>query len=198
MQSVEEVEKKFAEQFKIIDGNVKDAGLADSSRDRIEKAKRAFALMLDFMRRFFIIFAAMMLDMELNAEQEQFFKAVAFPLCYLQMIWNRLSKKEKGRLESLLRELQKKMQEAAWTEDFKGRLMDRGKELAGSFQRSSSCVEGRNGVLSLLMHRFHYLSPRTLKALSIVHNFGVRRKRDHSTAAERFSDLSMVTYLSIL
>ena len=78
------------------------------------------------------------------------------------------------------------MQEAAWTEDFKGRLMDRGKELAESFQRSSSCVEGRNGVLSLLMHRFHYLSPRTLKALSIVHNFGVRRKRDHSTAAERF------------
>ena len=55
MQSVEEVEKKFAEQFKIIDENVKDAGLADSSRDRIEKAKRAFALMLDFIRRFFII-----------------------------------------------------------------------------------------------------------------------------------------------
>lgn len=53
------------------------------------------------------------------------------------------------------------------------------------FQRSSSCVEGRNGVLSLLMHRFHNLEEKTLRVLSIVHNFGVQRT-DGTTAAERF------------
>ena len=36
------------------------------------------------------------------------------------------------------------------------------------------------------MHRFHYLSEKTLKVLSIVHNFGARRNDDGSTAAERF------------
>lgn len=186
MQSSEVVEKKFEEQFKIIDKNVESAGLAESSKDRVEKAKRAFALMVDFLRRFLIVFATTMLNMQLDVGQEIFFKEVAFPLCYLNMIWRRLPKKEKERLGQLLKDLQKRLQDGAWTEDFKKTIMERGKELAGAFQRSSSCVEGRNGVLSLLMHRFHYLSPKTLKVLSIVHNFGVKRKDDGSTAAERF------------
>ena len=57
--------------------------------------------------------------------------------------------------------------------------------MAEIFQRSSSCVEGRNGVLSLNYHRFHRLNERALKALTIVHNFDTRRK-DGTTAAERF------------
>ena len=40
-------------------------------------------------------------------------------------------------------------------------------------------------MLSLLMHRFHNLGEKTLKTLSIVHNFGVKRK-DGTSAAERF------------
>jgi len=186
MQSGEIIEKKFEEQFKIIDKNVESAGLIESSKDRVEKAKRAFALMVVFMKKFLIIFAATILNMQLNAEQEIFFKEVVFPLCYLNMIWRRLSKKEKEKLDKLLKNLQKKLQEETWTEDFKKTIMEQGKELAEAFQRSSSCVEGRNGMLSLLMHRFHYLGPKTLKVLSIVHNFGVKRKDDGSTAAERF------------
>ena len=57
--------------------------------------------------------------------------------------------------------------------------------MAETFQRSSSCVEGRNGVLSLNYHRFHRLNERALKALTIVHNFDTKRK-DGTTAAERF------------
>ena len=60
-----------------------------------------------------------------------------------------------------------------------------GKELAETFQRSSSCVEGRNGALSLNHHRFHRLNERSLRVLTIVHNFDVRRL-DETTAAERF------------
>ena len=56
---------------------------------------------------------------------------------------------------------------------------------AQTFQRSSSCVEGRNGQLALRHHSFHRLSPRKLQALTTIHNFFLTRP-DGSTAAERF------------
>jgi Family of unknown function (DUF6399) len=53
------------------------------------------------------------------------------------------------------------------------------------FQRSSSCVEGRNGQLALRHHHLHQLRPRKLKVLTILHNYLIRRP-DGTTAAERF------------
>jgi hypothetical protein len=58
-------------------------------------------------------------------------------------------------------------------------------EVVGLFSRSSSCVEGRNGRLSLLHHGHTRLSAARLKAQTVVHNYVVRRS-DGSTAAERF------------
>jgi hypothetical protein len=56
---------------------------------------------------------------------------------------------------------------------------------AGLFQRSSSCVEGRNSRLSLFHHGQTRLSEARLRALTAVHNYVVKRA-DGSTAAERF------------
>ena len=53
------------------------------------------------------------------------------------------------------------------------------------FQRSSSNVEGRNGVLALRHHSIHHLTQRKLSALTVVHNFATTRD-DGTTAAERF------------
>lgn len=53
------------------------------------------------------------------------------------------------------------------------------------FVRSSSCVEGRNGQLSLRHHGLHRLSDRKLRVLTTLHNYFIRR-RDGTTAAERF------------
>ena len=52
------------------------------------------------------------------------------------------------------------------------------------FQRTSSAVEGRNGVLSRMNHAQRAIPARRLKVLTIVHNFGLRRE-DDTTAAER-------------
>ena len=82
----------------------------------------------------------------------------------------------KEKYQHILNELEGKIRAGPWTEEQKSLLMIAGKELAEVFQRSSSCVEGRNGVLSLNHHRLN---------LTIVHNFDVRRS-DGTTAAERF------------
>jgi len=56
--------------------------------------------------------------------------------------------------------------------------------MVSNFQRSSSAVEGRNGCLSQLCHNGRGLSGNRLKALTAIHNFGLRRS-DSTTAAER-------------
>jgi len=58
-------------------------------------------------------------------------------------------------------------------------------ECADLFQRSSSCVEGRNGQLALHHHGKHRLGTRRLTALTALHNYFIRRP-DGTTAAERF------------
>ncbi|MFU8802855.1 MAG: DUF6399 domain-containing protein, partial [Bradymonadaceae bacterium] len=55
---------------------------------------------------------------------------------------------------------------------------------AERFQRSSSCVEGRNGVLSLRRHSTHRLSEQRLSCLTVIHNFDTHR-HDQTTAAQR-------------
>lgn len=59
------------------------------------------------------------------------------------------------------------------------------KDCAGLFQRSSSCVEGKNGRLALHHHGLHRLSTRKLKALTTLHNYFLQRP-DGTTAAQRF------------
>ena len=53
------------------------------------------------------------------------------------------------------------------------------------FVRSTGCVEGRNGQLALRHHSLHRLSPQRLAAMTVIHNYHIRRF-DGSTAAERF------------
>jgi hypothetical protein len=59
-------------------------------------------------------------------------------------------------------------------------------EAAGMFTRSSSCVEGLNGRLSLHRHGQGPLSQDKLNALVANHNF-LKKDKDGSTAAERFT-----------
>jgi len=57
-------------------------------------------------------------------------------------------------------------------------------EAVGRFHRSSSAVEGRNGYLSQMYHNRRGLDPGRLKALTVMHNYGIKRS-DGTTAAER-------------
>ena len=56
--------------------------------------------------------------------------------------------------------------------------------MARQFQRSSSAVEGRNGCLSQMVHNGRGLSQKRLKALTVIHNYGIKRE-DGTTAAMR-------------
>jgi len=56
--------------------------------------------------------------------------------------------------------------------------------LVNQFHRSSSAVEGRNGWLSQMYHNGRGFTEKRLKALTVIHNYFIRRE-DGSTAAMR-------------
>lgn len=56
--------------------------------------------------------------------------------------------------------------------------------MCAKFQRTSSAVEGRNGYLSGLHHANRGFTEQTLKVLTIIHNFDLKRQ-DGTTAAQR-------------
>jgi hypothetical protein len=58
-------------------------------------------------------------------------------------------------------------------------------ECVDIFVRGTSCVEGRNGQLALRHHSLHRLSDRRLAALTVIHDYHIRRS-DGTTAAKRF------------
>jgi len=58
------------------------------------------------------------------------------------------------------------------------------KWITNQFQRTTSPVEGRNGVLSLASHFCRGITAVRLKSLTVIHNYHIRRN-DHTTAAER-------------
>lgn len=65
------------------------------------------------------------------------------------------------------------------------------------FHRSSSAVEGRNGCLSQMYHNGRGLSKKRLKALTVIHNYGIKRENE-TTAGMRLFDMDFPDLFSWL
>jgi Family of unknown function (DUF6399) len=185
LQTAELIKNGFDSQLKVIEQSVKEAELSKSCVKRLGKARRAFDGIVGYVTFFFIAYTLFVGDLNLEQDEEKFFNDVIFPLSYLKMIWRRLQRKMREELKPLKESLENRLQKAHYPEELKNQWLKMGQTCAEMFQRSSSCVEGRNGLLSLYHHRFHRLNAKSLKALTIVHNFHTKRT-DGTTAAERF------------
>lgn len=83
--------------------------------------------------------------------------------------------RQKGLLASLTKDISEQRQQ---------HLFALAHQLAISFQRSSSPVEGRNGYLSFVNHANRGIAKQRLQALTVVHNFDIKRI-DGTTPAQR-------------
>ena len=130
-------------------------------------------------------------ELELSEEQEQVVKEKLLAGHYWGMAAGRArTAEERKRLGEMAEGLKKE----AWQQggalsrlpqEERLQVEEVARESAGLFQRSSSCVEGRNGRLSLQQHGHSRVSERRLKALTVIHNYVVKRS-DGTTAAQRF------------
>jgi len=191
VRSTETVSQSLEQHFTEIETVAKEAGLSETCFDRIKKAKRVVVEMVATLAFFFLTLRAKVEALSLAPEVEQAVYDNLVPALYLHLVT------QKTQDISQRRQLQTKTEEllaplltpdspfASLEQKQKVVIEKVAQECAELFQRSSSCVEGRNGQLALRHHSLHRLSDRKLTALTGVHNYFVKRA-DGTTAAERF------------
>ncbi len=189
--NAEEVASKLEECFVEIEEVAFDAKLPEYCLKKIKKAKRVVVDMVATIAFFFLTITAKVNALSLAPHVEQVVYDNLIPGIYLHLVSEKSnSTQERHELqrqsEELLNPLRARDGPLSGLEEEERLVIERvAKECAQLFQRSSSCVEGRNGQLALRHHSLHRIGDRKLGALTAVHNYFVERS-DGSTAAERF------------
>lgn len=191
LQSPEAVAEKLNAAFMDIEGVATKAGLSNKSLAGIEKARRVTESMVETVRFTHREVAVRLAALDAPEGLRKEITDRLVPGLYLERVAARAGTAEERRTlnataHSLLSPLRcSEHPFQAVPEEQRNVLEKVAQECADIFQRSSSCVEGRNGQLSLFHHGFHRLSGRKLAALTVIHNYYVTRP-DGTTAAERF------------
>jgi Family of unknown function (DUF6399) len=189
--TAQEVGKRLNKHVDALAEVVAEAELGEKPNSAVSKAQTWVATLMGCVAWFWGMVSVRVEEMELSEEQEQRVREKLLPGYYWAMAAGRARTAEERKR---LREMAVSLKKEAWQEG--GALSslpeEERKEVeevacasAGLFQRSSSCVEGRNGRLSLQHHGHSRVSERRLKALTVIHNYMVKRP-DGTTAAERF------------
>ncbi len=188
-QDADTVEKRLNDCFEKI--HTATENLSKRCKERIDKAQRVVGKMTATITFFFSIILLYVENMALSPELETIMLERLIPGFYLR----RAAKNEKDpqrkemisqKSDELLKILYDRDGPLADCNEQQLQELEKGaRECAHFFQRSSSCVEGRNAQLSLRHHGLHRLSDLKLKALTAVHNYYIKRT-DGTTAAERF------------
>jgi hypothetical protein len=134
--------------------------------------------------------AALLQGLPWTAEEKELFEQKVLAWEYWRQASGRGRDAEHKRR---LRERAKRCQNAVeadplWSrmaEEHKQQMLALARECAGRWVRSSSCVEGRNGYLSLRHHGRRGLSKKGPATLTVLHNYWIKRP-DGTTAAEHF------------
>ncbi len=189
--SAEDVSSALEKQFSEIEKVADEAELPERSLKKIKKAKRLVVEMVATIAFVFLGIRARVEALSLASEVEQAVYDNLIPAIYLHLVSGKVDNAAqrhqlRGKSEELLSPLLARDGPFAGLDNEELALIEKvAIECAQLFQRSSSCVEGRNGLLSLFHHSLHRLSNRKLSALTTVHNYFVKRS-DGTTAAERF------------
>jgi hypothetical protein len=189
--SAEQAQQRLSGHVAVMAAVVGEAGLPEKAQEAVSKARSWVGVLAACVGWFWSLARQRVQEVGLSEEAETAVYEQLLPGLYWQQAAGRATDPQQ---RARLQELGRRLQEQAWSESGAlAGLGDKDKEevkrvvgaCAGLFQRSSSCVEGRNGRLSLQHHGQTRLSERKLRALGVVHNYGIRRD-DGTTAAERF------------
>jgi hypothetical protein len=191
VQSVAQVAARFADVWARLAGLADAADLPTRAREHLAKAQRLTVQWLASLAFFWASVQTRIDALDLAPDVEQAVLTQLLPALYLERVAGRRTHADtRHRLAALSAQLLEPLRQPthplqALAPACRAQIEAVAGGCADLFQRSSSCVEGRNGHLSLYHHGSHRLSDRKLAALTAMHNYYVRRP-DGTTAAERF------------
>jgi hypothetical protein len=185
------VRRRLTARFAAIERIAEDADLATTARERIGKARRVLDALVATIAWVWLVIRARVTALHLSPELERVLLEQLIAGLYLMRVAARArSPAERAAITAVADRLLAQARApdgplAALPAERRETLEREAVWCAALFQRSSSCVEGRNGQLALRHHHLHQLRPRKLQVLTILHNYLIRRP-DGTTAAERF------------
>jgi len=187
----EEVATRLTAHFDALDQVALEAELSSRAKEKLAKARRMLDAMQATIVFFWTLVAARFSSWDLSESVRQWMREQLIPGYYLASVASKAqTAEERDRLRKLSEQIlaRARAPTGLWgtlNTQQQADMQHKAQECAELFQRSSSCVEGRNGQLSLKHHALHHLTKRKLRALTVLHNYLVRRS-DGTTAAERF------------
>ena len=167
------------------------AKISCRGRDLLAKVKRSFGSMARLVSTFHdLVHAIVTAELPTDAGLRALVLTTLIPLFFVQLTLHKTTEsQERQRLQEIVVNIQKALRVLPeWTglpSATKKQLEQLAYGCACLFHRATSCLEGRNGVLRQSFHALHRFSESRLEALTIMHNFVVRRF-DGTTAAQRF------------
>jgi hypothetical protein len=185
------VGQRLEQRLQAVADIVAAAGLGEGSREAVAKARRWLVPLVASLAWFWEMVDELTSGLELPSAARRAFVEQLLAGLYWQREASRGRDSEQRQQRRALAE---RLLRAAWSatgalgqlaEAKRAEVARVAAAAVALFVRSSSCVEGRNGRLSLYHHGQGPLSPDRLRALTAVHNFVVERA-DGTTAAERF------------
>ena len=186
-----EVVQRLGGHFDRLDEIARDASLSVNAKEKLAKARRLLTAMQSTIAFFWATVLERLAAWQLTETVVKWLREELIPAVYLERVAEKAgTSAERKRLRTRASEIlaRARSPDGVWGTLSDGERMDlmaKARECANLFQRSSSCVEGRNGQLSLRHHGLHRLMPRKLAALRVLHNFMIERP-DGTTPAERF------------
>jgi Family of unknown function (DUF6399) len=188
--TAEEVGQRLAARLDKLEDVVREAALGAKAQEAVTRARAWVRTLMGCVAWFWCLAKSRVEELELSAEHERVVYEKLLPGHYWVMAAGRARTAEERKR---LQEMAEKLKTEAWHEGALSSLSEEERQAvaevaqasAGLFQRSSSCVEGRNGRLSLQHHGHSRVSERRLQALTVIHNYLVQRA-DGTTAAQRF------------
>jgi len=186
-----EMQKRLGQRIRGLQRVAEQAELGSKAQEALQRGQRWVEALVVAMEWFWGVARVLVEELDLPDEVEQAVYAKLLPGLY----WQQAARRGRTAEQRQHREdLAGRLLSEAWVA---GGVLSRltrveqeevkrvAREVVGLFARSSSCVEGRNGRLSLFHHGQTRLSDQRLKALTVIHNYQSTRA-DGTTAAERF------------
>lgn len=194
IQKSSDIKRLLDERFENLGAIADEVDLAENSRKRLEKSSRLIPGLVATIAFFWKMVETILAGYALPKEVMAYLYDTLIPLAYLKMVLPKARSEQRDIIRATIDKLTKVSETednplSSLDTDIRTLILDLAIQCAEVFQRSSSCVEGRNGVLSLHHHASRSLTPRKLRALQIIHNFGLKRS-DGSTAAQRLSGIN--------
>jgi len=158
-----------------------------SKKDHLKKFKNQISEMSSLVDTWWVWVDEYLLELECDESLKDWIIRYLLPYLY----WQKQAAKTKSpdlkeTYQYAADQVQAGLDENPRSQDYmKNKEMISGLEwMISNFQRTSSAVEGRNGWLSQMNHTARGVSPRRLKAQTVIHNYYLARE-DGTTAAER-------------